>query len=85
MEPEYAPRARAQSGSCSGHEEDEAAPSSPAGSDDGAPAVVRSPAGLLYSLDRLPRPSRARVRDALAEPPSTVALQRCRRIGDTRP
>ncbi|OAQ72454.1 SWIM zinc finger family protein [Pochonia chlamydosporia 170] len=50
--------------------------------EDSLPGVVRSPTRLLYNLDQLPDMGRATVRDVFNEPPK-IALQRCRRIGNT--
>lgn len=46
------------------------------------PPIVRSPTRLLYNLDQLSDMTRAAVRDVFSEPPK-IALQRCRRIGNT--
>ncbi|KIE03222.1 SWIM zinc finger family protein, partial [Metarhizium majus ARSEF 297] len=46
------------------------------------PAIIRSPSRLLYNLDQLSDMRKAVVRDVFNEPPQ-IALQRCRRIGNT--
>ncbi|KAK2590505.1 hypothetical protein QQS21_011808 [Conoideocrella luteorostrata] len=50
--------------------------------DDDEPTTVKSPTRLLYNLDQLSEPRRVAVRDTFKEPP-IIALQRCRRIGNT--
>ncbi|EFY90890.1 SWIM zinc finger family protein [Metarhizium acridum CQMa 102] len=45
-------------------------------------AIAQSPSRLLYNLDQLSDIRKAAVRDVFNEPPE-IALQRCRRIGNT--
>jgi hypothetical protein len=45
-------------------------------------ANIRSPTQLLYNLDQLSDVRKVAVRDTFSEPPK-IALQRCRRIGNT--
>ncbi|KND95034.1 hypothetical protein TOPH_00094 [Tolypocladium ophioglossoides CBS 100239] len=90
MPPTTRSQARTASQATSGHDPDQEESSSDLESDSDVsdfddeemPTVVRSPTKLIYNLDQLSERRRGAVRDVFSEPPK-IALQRCRRIGNT--